>query len=157
MAEKINMLVEGDAAAWTLNVTNQFGDLPDNTSCGEGHFWYGWGGEGNTDGSISTILTTTVFGPAELTFGNCGLDGEVLIYLDGIEIASAGPNTERQSITFNFEMGSVLELQESDGIIKFFHLELECETTPTPTTSGRCGSNLGLASGWVSYMITNQF
>ena len=123
------MLTEGDASAWTLNVTNQLPDLPDNTntSCGEGHFWYGWGGENDTTGSISTILTVTVFGPAELTFGNCGLDGEVLVYLNGFEIASAGPDTAKKSVTFDFEMDSVLELQESDGIIKFFHLDLQCE------------------------------
>ena len=121
------MLTEGDASAWTLNVTNQLPDLPDNTSCGEGHFWYGWGGENNTTGSISTILTVTVFGPAELTFGNCGLDGEVLVYLNGFEIASAGPDIAKKSVMFDFEMNSVLELRESDGIIKFFHLDLQCE------------------------------
>ena len=96
------MLTEGDASAWTLNVTNQLPDLPDNTSCGEGHFWYGWGGENNTNGSISTVLNVTVFGPAELTFGNCGLDGEVLVYLNRNEIAFAGPDTAKKSVKFDF-------------------------------------------------------
>ena len=121
------MLTEGDASAWTLNVTNRLPDLPGNTSCGEGHFWYGWGGENNTNGSISTVLNVTVFGPAELTFGNCGLDGEVLVYLNRNEIAFAGPDTAKKSVKFDFQMGSVLELQESHGIIKFFRLDLQCE------------------------------
>ena len=76
--------------------------------CGEDQAWYGWKPHGGV-GSISTTLTAS--GRAELSFGNCWDAGTVKVYLDGTEIASAGPELHK-TIAFDFNAGAVLSIRD---------------------------------------------
>ena len=76
--------------------------------CGKDQAWYGWKGHAGV-GSISTTLTAS--GRAELSFGNCWDAGTVKVYLDGTEIASAGPELHK-TIAFDFNAGAVLSIRD---------------------------------------------
>lgn len=117
---KLTGSVTKDVSGWNLNVDH--GPWNQNAAqwnCGKAG-WFGWSSPGV--GSINTILHGN--GHATLEFGNCHTGGNVGVYLDGKEIAMAGPNSE-QEITFVFLDGSSLELRElNTGIIQFNHIQV---------------------------------
>ena len=76
--------------------------------CGKDQAWYGWKGHAGV-GSVSTTLTAS--GRAELSFGNCWDAGTVKVYLDGTEIASAGPELHK-TVAFDFNTGAVLSIRD---------------------------------------------
>ena len=94
--------------------------------CGEGSGWYGWKPHGGV-GSISTTFTAS--GRAELSFGNCWDAGTVKVYLDGTEIASAGPELHK-TVAFDFNTGSVLSIYDEgyNSVIQISKFKiLDCE------------------------------
>ena len=74
-------------------------------------------------GSISTTLTAS--GSAKLYFGNCWAFGSVKVYLDDIEIASAGP-AEHKTVAFDFQIGAVLSIHDEgeNSIIQISKFEI---------------------------------
>ena len=94
---------------WASDLDNGVWNNP-KSSCQN---WYGW-----TSGSMGTMNTTlTGEGKAELDFGNCGTSGHVKVYLDGLEIESAGPG-ETKLVQFNYIDGTKLAIHEVSGIIQ---------------------------------------
>ena len=77
-------------------------------NCGKDQAWFGWSGNALV-GSVSTTLTSS--GRAEMSFGNCWNSGIVKVYLNGIVIATAGPNSQNL-VTFDFQVGDVLKLRD---------------------------------------------
>ena len=78
--------------------------------------------------SASTITTSFWSdGKATLKFGNCNNEGQVLVLLDGTEIANSTLSKDSTTVTFNVAEGSILSLKADDrSIIRLFYLELEC-------------------------------
>ena len=95
--------------------------------CGKDQAWYGYQ-PGTSVGSISTTFPAP--GRAELSFGNCWHDpGTVKVYLDGTEIASAGPNLHK-TVAFDFNTGSVLSIYDEgyNSVIQISKFKiLDCE------------------------------
>lgn len=54
-------------------------------------------------------------GQATIDFGNCWDAGKVNVYLNGVKIASAPPNTPSQKHTFSFQHNDMLELKDEEG------------------------------------------
>ena len=95
--------------------------------CGKDQAWYGFK-EGSGVASISTTLT--VSGGAELSFGNCWNAGTVKVYLDGTEIASAGPELHK-TVFFDFNTGAVLSIRDegANSVIQIWYfVVLKCGT-----------------------------
>ena len=92
-----------DGGPWSLPKWNVVWE-----KCGKDQAWYGFK-EGSGVASISTTLT--VSGGAELSFGNCWNAGMVEVYLDGTEIASAGPELHK-TVAFDFNTGAVLSIHD---------------------------------------------
>jgi len=78
-------------------------------------------------GSPSCHIETTLNGSghAKIDFGNCFNDGEVKVFLDGNEIASAGGNEFNVVKEFDYTDGSELKLFETgNGVISFNSFEV---------------------------------
>ena len=95
--------------------------------CGGHQAWHGYKGASGV-GSISTTFPAP--GRAELSFGNCWRDpGTVKVYLDGTEIASAGPKLHK-TVAFDFNTGSVLSIHDegTNSVIQISKFKiLDCE------------------------------
>ena len=106
-----------DAGPWRLPKWDYVWEV-----CGKDEAWYGWKLHSGV-GSISTILTAS--GSAELSFGNCWAFGTVKVYLDDIEIASAGP-VEHKTVAFDFQSGAVLSIRDEgdNSVIQISKFEI---------------------------------
>ena len=106
-----------DAGPWRLPKWDYVWEV-----CGKDEAWYGWKLHSGV-GSISTTLTAS--GSAELSFGNCWAFGTVKVYLDDIEIASAGP-VEHKTMAFDFQSGAVLSIRDEgdNSIIQISKFEI---------------------------------
>ena len=113
-----------DISGWTKDGLNVGGLW---TQCGGHQAWHGYKGASGV-GSISTTLPAT--GRAELSFGNCWHNpGTVKVYLDGTEIASAGPKIHK-TVAFDFDAGSVLSIHDEgvNSVIQISEFKiLNCE------------------------------
>ena len=66
-------------------------------------------------------------GSATLDFGNCATQGFTSVFLNKQYIAHAGPNTPSKLISFQYNPGSTLLLNEfCSGIIKINSLKVDC-------------------------------
>ena len=74
--------------------------------------YHAWAAE-NHVGVISRSMQGT--GTATLTFGNCWNAGVVNVYLGSTLIATAQPNTNSETVTFDFTNGQLLELKDESG------------------------------------------
>ena len=108
--------IDCDEGVWQQGVRDNYGDKCSN--------WYGW--NGNLDiGSIST--TFNGIGRAQLDFGNCFTEGTVNATLDGTVIASVSKNTPSVTVEFDFHVGSILRITETElisAIIQFNSLDI---------------------------------
>ena len=106
-----------DAGPWRLPKWDYVWEV-----CGKDEAWYGWKLHSGV-GSISTTFTAS--GSAELSFGNCWAFGTVQVYLDDIEIASAGP-IEHKAVVFDFQTGAVLSIHDEgdNSIIQISKFEI---------------------------------
>ena len=86
--------------------------------------WYGWAMQDDV-GIISASLKGS--GDATLRYGNCYLYGTVTVYLDNVEISRAGPG-EIHDVSFPYNHGSILKLQEDEGIIKLHQFNWNCSS-----------------------------
>ena len=95
--------------------------------CGKDQAWNGYKGASSV-GSISTTFPAP--GRGELSFGNCWHDpGTVKVYLDGTEIASAGPKLHK-TVAFDFNTGSVISIHDegTNSVIQISKFKiLNCE------------------------------
>ena len=93
-------------AGWNLDVTvwqNDQADLLD--KCRRGKNWFGYSAQPAV-GNLSTSLRGS--GEVTLDFGNCWDAGEVKVYLNDIEKASAASDTPSKIVTFGFNDGSTV-------------------------------------------------
>ena len=78
----------------------------------------------------TTSTVSTSFwgdGRAKLEFGNCNVEGQVKVLLDGKEIGNSTIGKKRSSVSFNVANGSNLTIQADDrSVIRLFNLDLEC-------------------------------
>ena len=78
----------------------------------------------------STSAISTSFwgdGRAKLEFGNCNVEGQVKVLLDGKEIGNSTIGKKRTSVSFNVATGSNLTIQADDrSVIRLFNLNLDC-------------------------------
>merc|ERR1711976_262326 len=96
-----------NAKAWNFDLDN---GVWNNTkpSCSN---WYAWK-NGDAIGSMNTTLIGN--GTMTINFGNCWSSGNVKVYLDGSEMASAGPGESKEA-SFDYKDGSKLEISEING------------------------------------------
>ena len=113
-------------AGWNLGV----GDWQNNhghvaSRCRRGTNWFGWTGGSNV-GTVSIKLQGN--GEATLDFGNCWDAGEVKVYVDDKEVASAQPNTPSKTVSFNFRDGDILKLRDEgqNSVIAINVLTFRC-------------------------------
>ena len=85
--------------------------------------WYGIS-TGNGLGVVSAIFTGS--GTATLTFGKCGSQHAVVVYVNNSKIATAYPDELKRTTTFNFFEGSKLRIETNNAIIKLNSLEISC-------------------------------
>ena len=139
LSEELNELAENNTSAWNINAQHGKWTYPDPADppdvwikCEGDDAWYGWEGENNTLGSISTVLNAT--GKGSLWYGNCGTPdgGDVTVFLNGINIGSTGIGTNDE-FDFDFQFGDKLELKQSleskpdaFSIIQFYNIDLVC-------------------------------
>ena len=85
--------------------------------------WYGW----SHDNLIGLVIATfSGNGRGIIKFGNCGMDGVVLVLLGHEKIGLAHKN-ETVSAPFSYEPGSTLQVQEiGSAIIKLHEMTLIC-------------------------------
>ena len=77
----------------------------------------------------SSAISTSFWGDgrATLDFGNCNVEGQVTVLLDGKEIGNSTLGKKIASVTFNVAKGSILTVQTDDrSVIRLFDLKLEC-------------------------------
>ena len=95
--------------------------------CGgeNGTHWYGWGC-GNNVGSISTTLIGS--GTVSLHYGNCWNEGNVIVYLDNVEISHSSPGTS-QMYRIPYNDGNELKIMDVNGnaIIKIVDITFTCK------------------------------
>ena len=80
-------------------------------------------------GWLPTMISTTFWAPGRvhLTFGNCNVNGEVALLVDGIEVEKSKPNGRETNATFNVDEGSKLVIKaDSLAIIRLFEINIEC-------------------------------
>ena len=66
-------------------------------------------------------------GRVQLQFGNCNVNGEVAILVDGTEVGKSLPNGEQTNATFNVDEGSKMIIKtDNRAIIKLFDIDIEC-------------------------------
>ena len=121
--DHLNNLLESTATnsaeGWTINCNEGVWNSPSD-KCSN---WYGY--IPNDDvGSISTTFKGS--GRARLDFGNCYKNGRVKAYLDGKMIGKgAGKYTFSKVVEFNFQHGSILEINEQNtATIQFNSLKI---------------------------------
>ena len=89
--------------------------------CG-GKTWYGYN-YGKYVGSVQAKFKGS--GTAKLSYGNCYPQGQVIVYLNGVEINRAAASNSIQEVTFNYEKDDTLVIKELNiGIVKLNSLEL---------------------------------
>ena len=77
------------------------------------------------DGSIKLILQGS--GTATLDYGNPYTGGTVKVYLNNVEIDSAGKNTPSKKKVFDFKDGGVLKLTEKGvSVLAINSLQFQC-------------------------------
>ena len=77
-------------------------------------------------------------GTGTVDFGNCwGDPGNVVLYVDGTEVARAGPNQKHVTATIVFQPGSVLSIQDegSNSVAMLSSVTLQC-TGDSPPCDG---------------------
>ena len=113
-------------------------DEPDNNNqhykyqntCGGGNTWYGFG-YGYSVGSARAKFQGT--GRAKLSYGNCYFLGEVIVYLNNVEISRASASNSRKEVSFDYKRNDELHINETMGIIKLNSIELDI---PKPENEG---------------------
>ena len=150
---------------WKFNVQNGRWNKPGYDAClnQKQGGWYGWTNSG--DGSISTTLnaigqTSPVKG--KLRFANCYINGVVVAYLDGNEIAKANALT-KETIYFYFNHGSTLELREFDsGIIHFLEFKAldciqgKCHMYACTSRNSSCGYYCGTYNKYINKVSKSE-
>ena len=100
---------------------------PVHRKCGgkNGTHWYGWGC-GNNVGSISTSLKGS--GTVSLHYGNCWNEGNVIVYLNNVEISRSSPGTS-QVYRIPYNDGNELKIMDENGnaIIKIVDITFTCK------------------------------
>ena len=100
-------------AGWNLELEtwqNNHGGVA--AKCRRGTNWFGWSAHADV-GTVSATLQGN--GEATLDFGNCWDKGEVKVYLNDWEVASAQENTPSKIVSFNFNDGDILKLIDGGG------------------------------------------
>ena len=80
-------------------------------------------------GWLPSMISATFWakGRVQLLFGNCNVDGEVTILVDGTEIEKSKPDGKQTNATFNVDEGSKLIIKaDNRAIIKLFDIDIEC-------------------------------
>ena len=81
-------------------------------NCGNGKRWFAFS-DGNNGGILSAQLNSSGIG--RLAYGNCGNEGLIRVYLGGVKIGEAKPDTHNNILEFPFTNGSKLELTDVGG------------------------------------------
>ena len=105
-----------------------------NRTCGRGNTWYGFN-YGYSVGSARAKFQGT--GRAKLSYGNCYHLGEVIVYLNNVEISRASASNSKEEVSFDYKRNDELSINETMGIIKLNSLELTAlkpENKKTSTT-----------------------
>ena len=90
-------------------------------SCGD-KTWYGYS-YGQSVGSLQATFRGR--GRAELCYGNCYRQGQVVVYLNDEEISRAEAYSKMKEVSFNFSKDDILLIKEINvGIIKLNSLKL---------------------------------
>lgn len=104
---------------WRINASYSM-DSKYRARCG-GKTWYGYN-YGMLVGSAEVTFQGS--GTAKLSYGNCYPQGQVIVYLNGVEISRAATSSMKE-VTFHYEKDDTLVIQELNiGIIKLNSLEL---------------------------------
>ena len=80
-------------------------------------------------GWLPSMISATFWaqGRVHLRFGNCNVNGEVAILVDGTEVGKSLPNGEQTNATFNVDEGSKLIIKaDNRAIIKLFDINIDC-------------------------------
>ena len=105
---------------WRINASYSM-DSKYRARCG-GKTWYGYN-YGMLVGSAEVTFQGS--GTAKLSYGNCYPQGQVIVYLNGVEISRAAASSSMKDVTFNYEKYDTLVIKELNiGIIKLNSLEL---------------------------------
>ena len=119
-------------AGWNLGVGNWKNNNPSLVAdCRRGTNWFGW----SFDAKVGTVSTTLLGnGEATLDFGNCWDQGEVKVYLNDKEVASAQKNTTSKTVSFNFHDGDILKLSDEgpNSVITINDITLSCSSGKRP-------------------------
>ena len=109
------------ASGWNISVDNiNNGNYYVLCQAGGGWWGYSWG---YTIGSISYMFKRQ--GTAVLSYGNCYTGGQVVVYLNDVEISKAYGNQNPKETTFDFFKGDILRIDEVNaGIIKLYSLKM---------------------------------
>jgi hypothetical protein len=113
-------------------------------NCQEGSNWFGWSHNAEV-GRLSYVMPAA--GTGTVDFGNCWSDpGDVVLYVDDVEVARAGPNQQHVIATIVFQAGSTLAIQDEgqNSVAKLTSMDLTCTgdgaTCPETTTITVVGS-----------------
>ena len=118
-------------AGWIWSVEEWENDNPGVAAkCRRGTNWFGWSGHAVV-GTVSATLQGN--GEATLDFGNCWDTGEVNVYLNHNQVASAQKNTPSKIVSFNFHDGDKLKLRDDGGnsVIAINEITFRCSSGRT--------------------------
>ena len=89
-----------------------------------------WFGQSDI-GTVSAPLQGN--GEAKLDFGNCWTTGEVKVYLNDREVASAQKNTPSKIVSFKFHDGDILKLRDegANSVIAINDITFRCSSGRT--------------------------
>ena len=64
-------------------------------------------------------------GTAKLSYGNCYYRGQVIVYLNGVELSRTAASSSMKEVSFKYEKDDTLVIKEINvGVIKLNSLEL---------------------------------
>ena len=80
-------------------------------------------------GWLPSMISATFWAPGRvyLRFGNCNVNGEVAVLVDGTEVEKAKPDGRETTAAFNVDEGTNLTIvADNRAIIKLFDINIKC-------------------------------
>ena len=100
-----------DAYGWEVTTVGGIDNLGGQYAC-QSDMFHAYS-NGNDVGTASVVLSGS--GTATLIYGNCWNAGVTNVYLNGVQLGSAAPETNSQELNFDFVNGDLLEVKDEEG------------------------------------------
>ena len=112
-----------EESGWKMDVSHS-NNAPYTRQCGN-DTWFGYR-YGYPIGVVKLEMLES--GNATLNFGYCYPRGQVIVYLNDVEIAAANANTPKQEIAFKYSKEDSLKIKEVGmAIIKLNSFNISCD------------------------------